>query len=248
MKKLERYGDEKQLMEAKRMLDKARQLSEANPMLGHRGVRLGLTHPEIYEMQMTAVMEATAELVKEGVIVKPKIMIPQVAAYQEVRLVREQFEKIRARVETREGVKLDVKFGTMIETVRATLDADEIAKYAEFFSFGTNDLSQATFSFSREDAEAKFLPFYLEKGVLADNPFETLDEKGVGSLIRMAVESGRKTRPDLEVGICGEHGGDPRSIYLCHRAGLDYVSASAFRIPVARLAAARIALLEKAKS
>jgi pyruvate,orthophosphate dikinase len=247
VKKLERYGDEKQLMEAKRMLDKARQLSEANPMLGHRGVRLGLTHPEIYEMQMTAVMEATADLVKAGVDVKPKVMTPQVAAYQEVKLVREQFEKIRARVEAEQGVKLDIKFGTMIETVRAALDADEIAKYAEFFSFGTNDLSQATFSFSREDAEAKFLPFYLERGVLADNPFETLDDKGVGSLVRMAVESGRKTRPDLEVGICGEHGGDPRSIYLCHKAGLDYVSASAFRIPVARLAAARIALLEKAK-
>jgi pyruvate,orthophosphate dikinase len=248
VKKLERYGEEKQLMEAKRMLDKARQLSEANPMLGHRGVRLGLTNPEIYEMQMTAVMEATAELVKEGVVVKPKIMTPQVAAFQEVKLIREQFERIRAQVEAREGIRLDIKFGTMIETVRATLDADEIAKFAEFFSFGTNDLSQATFSFSREDAEAKFLPFYLERGLLPDNPFETLDDKGVGKLIRMAVESGRKTRPDLEVGICGEHGGDPRSIYLCHRAGLNYVSASAFRIPVARLAAARIALLDSAKS
>ena len=247
VKKVERDGDEKQLIQAKRLLDKARQLSEANPMLGHRGVRLGLTNPEIYEMQMTAVMEATAELVKEGVTVKPKIMIPQVAAYQEVKLIREQFERIRSRVELKEGVKLDVKFGTMIETVRATLDADEIAKYAEFFSFGTNDLSQATFSFSREDAEAKFLPFYLEKGILPDNPFETLDDKGVGTLIRMAVESGRRTRPELEVGICGEHGGDPRSIYLCHRAGLDYVSASAFRIPVARLAAARIALLDRPK-
>jgi pyruvate,orthophosphate dikinase len=245
VKKLEQYGDEKQLMQTKRMLDKARQLSEANPMLGHRGIRLGLTHPEIYEMQITAVMEATAELIKEGVNAKPKIMTPQVALHQEVRLIREQFERIRLLVETRENVKLDVKFGTMVETVRATLDADEIAKYAEFFSFGTNDLSQATFSFSREDAEAKFLPFYLEKGILADNPFETLDEKGVGKLIKMAVESGRKTRPDLEVGICGEHGGDPRSIYLCHKAGLNYVSASAFRIPVARLAAARIALLDK---
>jgi pyruvate,orthophosphate dikinase len=246
VKKLEQYGDEKQLMQAKRMLDKARQLEEANPMLGHRGIRLGLTHPEIYEMQITAVMEATAELIKEGVNVKPKIMTPQVAAAQEVRLVREQFERIRLLVETRENVKLDVKFGTMVETVRAALDADEIAKYTEFFSFGTNDLSQATFSFSREDAEAKFLPFYLEKGILADNPFETIDEKGVGKLIKMAVDAGRKVKPDLEVGICGEHGGDPRSIYLCHRAGLNYVSASAFRIPVARLAAARVALLDKA--
>jgi pyruvate, orthophosphate dikinase len=246
VKKLEQYGDEKQLMQAKRMLDKARQLEEANPMLGHRGIRLGLTHPEIYEMQITAVMEATAELIKEGVNVKPKIMTPQVAAAQEVRLVREQFERIRLLVETRENVKLDVKFGTMVETVRAALDADEIAKYTEFFSFGTNDLSQATFSFSREDAEAKFLPFYLERGILADNPFETIDEKGVGKLIKMAVDAGRKVKPDLEVGICGEHGGDPRSIYLCHRAGLNYVSASAFRIPVARLAAARVALLDRA--
>ncbi len=245
IKKLQQHGEEKQLVQAKRMLDKARNLAEANPMLGHRGVRLGLTHPEIYEMQITAVMEATAELVKEGVNVKPKIMIPQVALHQEVRMVREQFERVKLLVETREGVKLDVKFGTMIETVRAALDADEIARYAEFFSFGTNDLSQATFSFSREDAEAKFLPFYLEKGVLTDNPFETLDEKGVGKLIKMAVEAGRATRPALEVGICGEHGGDPRSIYLCHKAGLNYVSASAFRIPVARLAAARMALLDK---
>jgi pyruvate, orthophosphate dikinase len=245
VKKIEQYGDERQLVETKRMLDKARQLAEANPMLGHRGVRLGLTHPEIYEMQITAVMEATAELIKEGVNAKPKIMIPQVATHEEVKLVREQFEKVMFLIGTRENVNLDVKFGTMVETVRAALDADEIAKYAEFFSFGTNDLSQATFSFSREDAEAKFLPFYLEKGILADNPFETLDERGVGKLITMAVAAGRKTRPDLEVGICGEHGGDPRSIYLCHRAGLNYVSASAFRIPVARLAAARIALLDK---
>ena len=246
--KLQRHGEEKQLMEAKRILDKARQLSEANPMLGHRGVRLGLTHPEIYEMQMTAVMEAAAELMKEGVNVMPKIMTPQVAAYQEVKRIREQFDEVKLKVEKTEGLTLNVKFGTMIETVRACLDADEIAKYAEFFSFGTNDLSQATFSFSREDAEAKFLPFYLEKGILPDNPFETIDDKGVGTLIRLAVESGRRTRPDLEVGICGEHGGDPRSVYICHRARLDYVSASSFRIPVARLAAARIALQERART
>jgi pyruvate,orthophosphate dikinase len=172
-------------------------------------------------------------------------MTPQVAAYQEVKMVKDQFEKIKEEIESEAGVVLDVRFGTMIETVRAALDADEIAKYSEFFSFGTNDLSQATFSFSREDAEAKFLPFYLEHDVLPENPFETLDEKGVGKLIKMAVESGRNTRPSLEVGICGEHGGDPRSIYLCHQAGLDYVSASPFRVPVARLAAARIAILEK---
>jgi pyruvate,orthophosphate dikinase len=243
--RLRRDGQEKELIRVKRMMDKARQLAEANPMLGHRGIRLGITNPEIYEMQMSALMEAAAELTKEGIAVKPKIMTPQVASFQEVKIVKEQFEEQKRKVESQEGVPLDLRFGTMIETVRAVLDADEIAKYAEFFSFGTNDLSQATFSFSREDAEAKFLPFYLEHGVLPENPFETLDEKGVGKLIKMAVESGRSVRPSLEVGICGEHGGDPRSIYLCHEAGLDYVSASPFRVPVARLAAARVAILEK---
>jgi pyruvate,orthophosphate dikinase len=243
--RLRRDGQEKELVRVKRMMDKARQLAEANPMLGHRGIRLGITNPEIYEMQMSALMEAAVDLTKEGIAVKPKIMTPQVASFQEVEVVKAQFEKTKRRVESETGVPIDLRFGTMIETVRAALDADEIAKYAEFFSFGTNDLSQATFSFSREDAEAKFLPFYLERGVLPENPFETLDEKGVGKLIRMAVESGRSTRPSLEVGICGEHGGDPRSIYLCHKAGLDYVSASPFRVPVARLAAARVAILEK---
>jgi len=243
--RLRREGQEKELIRVKRMMDKARQLAEANPMLGHRGIRLGITNPEIYEMQMSALMEAAAELTKEGIAVKPKIMTPQVASFQEVKIVKEQFENQKRKIESQEGVPLDLRFGTMIETVRAVLDADEIAKYAEFFSFGTNDLSQATFSFSREDAEAKFLPFYLEHGVLPENPFETLDEKGVGRLIKMAVESGRSVRPSLEVGICGEHGGDPRSIYLCHEAGLDYVSASPFRVPVARLAAARVAILEK---
>ncbi|MDA4118402.1 MAG: pyruvate, phosphate dikinase [Thaumarchaeota archaeon] len=243
--RLHRHGEEKELVRAKRMLDKVRQLAEANPMLGHRGVRLGITNPEIYEMQITAVMEAAAELIKEGVEVKPKIMTPQVASYQEVRAVKEQFERIKKGIESLNAMTLDISFGTMIETVRAVLDADEIAEYAEFFSFGTNDLSQATFSFSREDAEAKFLPFYLENDILPENPFETLDEKGVGKLIKMAVESGRATRPSLEIGICGEHGGDPRSIYLCHKAGLDYVSASPFRVPVARLAAARVSILEK---
>jgi pyruvate,orthophosphate dikinase len=171
-------------------------------------------------------------------------MVPQVATHQEVMVVRALFEKVRGEVEGRSGVRLDVKLGTMIETVRACLDADEIARYADFFSFGTNDLTQATFSFSREDAEAKFLPYYLEKGLLPENPFQTLDVKGVARLMEIAVQLGRKTRPDLEIGICGEHGGDPQSIYHCHRLGLNYVSASPYRIPVARLAAARIALLE----
>jgi pyruvate,orthophosphate dikinase len=242
---LERVGDKEKLAKAKNMLDKARQLTEANPMLGHRGIRLGITNPEIYEMQIRVILEAAAELKKEGVDAKPKIMVPQVSSHQEIKRVKDLFDSIKREVEKEQNVKLDVRFGTMIETVRAALDADDIAKYAEFFSFGTNDLTQATFSFSREDAEAKFLPFYLENEILSDNPFETLDEKGVIKLIKTAVELGRKTNPNLEVGICGEHGGDPRSVYLCHKAGLNYVSASSFRIPIARLAAARVALEQK---
>jgi pyruvate,orthophosphate dikinase len=201
--RLRRDGQEKELVRVKRMMDKARQLAEANPMLGHRGIRLGITNPEIYEMQMSALMEAAAELTKEGIAVKPKIMTPQVASFQEVKIVKEQFEEQKRKIESQEGVPLDLRFGTMIETVRAVLDADEIAKYAEFFSFGTNDLSQATFSFSREDAEAKFLPFYLEHGVLPENPFETLDEKGVGKLIKMAVESGRASGRRSRLGSAG---------------------------------------------
>jgi pyruvate,orthophosphate dikinase len=237
-------GDEDSRRRLRSMLQRVRELAEANPMLGHRGVRVGITHPEVYEMQIAAILEATAELLREGVDARPKIMVPQVATHQEVMVVRALFEKVRGEVEGRSGVRLDVKLGTMIETVRACLDADEIARYADFFSFGTNDLTQATFSFSREDAEAKFLPYYLEKGLLPENPFQTLDVKGVARLMEIAVQLGRKTRPDLEIGICGEHGGDPQSIYHCHRLGLNYVSASPYRIPVARLAAARIALLE----
>ncbi len=244
---LEKIGNKQRLADARRMLDKARQLMETNPMLGHRGVRLGVTNPEIYTMQMTAVLEAAAELVKEGVDARPKVMVPQVSSHEEVKRVREHFDRVKLAVEKKFGLKLDVKFGTMIEAVRAVLDADEIARYVDFFSFGTNDLTQATFSFSREDAEGKFLPYYLENSLLPDNPFETLDEKGVVRLIGIAVELGRRTNPSLEVGICGEHGGDPRSVYHCHVAGLNYVSASSFRIPVARLAAAHAALKEKQK-
>ncbi len=216
---LEKNGDLKQLSAENRILEKVRQLQEANPMLGHRGVRLGITNPEIYEMQISAVLEATVELLKEGVDARPKIMVPQVSSYQEVKRIKDLFASIESTVEKQSGLKLDVKFGTMIETVRAALDADEIAQYVDFFSFGTNDLTQATFSFSREDAEAKFLPYYLDSGLLLDNPFETLDPKGVGVLIRWAVEMGRKTKPQLEVGICGEHGGDPRSNLPLPRRG-----------------------------
>ena len=227
------------------MLRKVRQLVEVNPMLGHRGVRLGITHPEIYAMQIRAILEAAAECQKEGVAVSPEIMVPQVAELIELERVRSLIGTILPGVEAVSGVKVAFKFGSMMEVVRGCLRAAEIARVAEFFSFGTNDLTQATFSFSREDAENKFLPAYIEKGILKDNPFEVLDVKGVGRLMEMAVKWGRETRPNLKVGICGEHGGQPESIRFCHYVGLDYVSCSAPRVPIARLAAAQAKLLEQ---
>ncbi len=226
------------------MLRKVRQLSEVNPMLGHRGVRLGITHPEIYGMQIRAILEAAAECRKEGVAVSPEIMVPQVAEVNELRRVRALIDTMLPEVEATSGVEVSFKFGSMMEVVRACLRAEEIAGIAQFFSFGTNDLTQATFSFSREDAENKFLPNYIEKGILKDNPFEILDVKGVGRLMDMAVQWGRKARPDLKVGICGEHGGQPEAIRFCHHVGLDYVSCSGPRVPIARLAAAQAKLLE----
>lgn len=224
------------------MLQKVRSLSETNPMLGHRGVRLGLTFPEIYAMQVRAAMQAEAECVAKGMQVQAKIMVPQVSTPQELVRVKEQVEQVRAEVEAETGQKLHTRFGTMIEVVRACMRADDLAAKADFFSFGTNDLTQATFSFSREDAENKFLPMYNRNGILRDNPFEVLDEEGVGKLMQLAVQWGREIKPELDVGICGEHGGHPQSIRLCHRIGLDYVSCSAPRVPVARLAAAHAAL------
>jgi len=225
------------------MLRKVGELYEVNPMLGHRGVRLGLTYPEIYEMQIRAILEATAQCLKEGSPVAPEIMVPQVINAEELRRVRSLVDRIQTEIESQYGVKLAFKFGSMIETVRACTRAQEVAEVAEFFSFGTNDLTQATFSFSREDAENKFLPLYTETAVLEDNPFEVLDIKGVGVLMEMAVERGRRTKPELKVGICGEQGGHPASIAFCHKVGLNYVSCSAPRVPVARLAAAHAALL-----
>ncbi len=221
-------------------------LTEANPMMGHRGVRVGVTFPEIYKGLTRAILEAAGELIKEGYNPKVQIMIPQVALASEIKYVKEKAILPTAReVEQRLGVKIPFQIGTMMETVRSCLVADEIAKEVEFFSFGTNDLTQATFSFSRDDVENKFLPQYLELDLLEYNPFETIDEKGVGQLVKMAVEKGRSANPSLEVGICGEHGGDPKSIHFFHKAGLDYVSASPFRILVARLAAAHAALKDK---
>jgi pyruvate,orthophosphate dikinase len=225
------------------MLLKVRELSEVNPMLGHRGVRLGITYPEIYGMQIRAILEAAAECAKEGIAAQPEIMVPQVCTAQELLRVKAVVAEIQAEVEAQYGLKLAFKFGTMIEVVRACMRAEKLAEVAEFFSFGTNDLTQSTFSFSREDAENKFLPFYNETHILQDNPFEVLDVKGVGQLMQLAVDWGRRARPALKVGICGEQGGHPESIRFCHASDLDYVSCSAPRVPIARLAAARAALL-----
>jgi len=236
---------ESAIAKKKQMLLKVRELFEVNPMLGHRGVRLGITYPEIYEMQIRAILEAAAECTKEGIEVRPEIMVPQVCTNQELIWVRQIMDKVLLEVEAEHNIKIKFKFGSMIEVVRACMRAGHLAETAEFFSFGTNDLTQSTFSFSREDAENKFLPLYEENNILQDNPFETLDVKGVGRLMEIAVRWGRKTNPDLKVGICGEQAGHPQSIRFCHHIGLSYVSCSAPRVPIARLAAAQAKLTEK---
>jgi len=233
------------LTRKERMLKKVRELQETNPMLGHRGVRLGITYPEIYAMQIEAILEAAVECEKRGVEVQPEIMVPQVITSQELAHVTRTIGELTSNLKAEFGVNVHIKFGTMIETVRACTRAKKLAASAEFFSFGTNDLTQATFSFSREDAENKFLPMYNDSGILQDNPFEVLDIQGVGQLINMAVWNGRSVRPDLKIGICGEQGGHPASIRFCHHLGLNYVSCSGPRVPVARLAAANAKLTEK---
>jgi pyruvate,orthophosphate dikinase len=232
------------LVKKERMLQKVRELEETNPMLGHRGVRLGITYPEIYAMQIQAILEAAAECAQQGIEVSPEIMVPQVITSQELQRVRETVDQLTAKLQEESGEQLEFKFGTMIETVRACTRATKLADYAEFFSFGTNDLTQAVFSFSREDAENKFLPMYNDSGILQDNPFEVLDIQGLGQLIEMAVSRGRKARPELKIGICGEQGGHPESIRFCHHVRLNYVSCSGPRVPIARLAAANAKLLE----
>ena len=228
-----------------RLLEAVKHSREANPMLGLRGCRLGIMFPEITRMQVRAIFEAACRLQREGVDVRPEIMIPLVGLAEELRVEREALEAEAKSVMEREGVSVAYKFGTMIEIPRAALVADEIARHAEFFSFGTNDLTQTTMGYSRDDAEPKFLLDYIEEGILPNNPFQTIDRKGVGQLMRMCVQRGRKVRPNLEIGICGEHGGDPASIDLCHEIGLNYVSCSPFRVPVARLAAAHATLRRK---
>ena len=230
------------LKEQEQLLGEVEALREANPMLGLRGVRLGIHMPEVTEMQVRAIMEAAVEVSKEGVDVHPEVMIPLISHVNELKIQQAALEKVATEVMVEQKVDIDYKFGTMIEIPRAALTAREVAEYAEFFSFGTNDLTQTTYGISRDDAEASFLVEYIEKEILPANPFQTIDPDGVGRLMRMATDEGRETRPDLEVGICGEHGGDPDSIRLCHEYGLDYVSCSPYRVPVARLAAAHAAM------
>ncbi len=238
----ESHLEEDVIVKKEKTLRKVRSLAEVNPMLGHRGVRLGITFPEIYSMQIQAVLEAAALCAKEGIEVYPEIMVPQVATVEELMRIHSYVKRIHKIVELTHGIDVQYKFGSMLEVVRACMRAGRMAEDAEFFSFGTNDLTQATFSFSREDAENKFLPAYNETGILQDNPFEVLDIKGVGEVMKIAVERGRSTRPDLKIGICGEHGGHPESIAFCHEIGLNYVSCSGPRVPIARLAAAQAQL------
>ncbi len=241
-------GDEpEKLAEKEALLKAVAAMREANPMLGLRGIRLGITMPGIIKMQVRAIFEAACNVAKEGVVVKPEVMIPLVGHVNELRVTQTALEEVARQVMAEQGVQIEYKFGTMIEIPRAALTAGEIAELAQFFSFGTNDLTQTTFGYSRDDAEGKFLLRYVEEGILPVNPFQELDRAGVGRLMQIAVEEGRKTRPDLEVGICGEHGGDPSSIEFCHQLGLNYVSCSPFRVPVARLAAAQAALGQVAR-
>ena len=229
------------------MLNLVEAMSESNPMMGLRGCRLGLTYPEINEMQVRAIFSAACDLKKEGLNVKPEVMIPLVGHSNELKEARAVLERVAKEVMDEKGVCVDYQFGTMIEIPRAALTADKVAEYAEFFSFGTNDLTQMTFGFSRDDAEGKFLNNYVEKKILPANPFETLDQEGVGELMKIALEKALIVRPNLKRGICGEHGGDPDSVKFCHRIGLNYVSCSPFRVPQARLAAAQAAIEEKNK-
>ena len=236
------------LKRLEKVMARVEELHEANPMLGLRGVRLSILFPEITRMQVRAIMEAACDLRKRKIDARPEIMIPLAGTLAELRVVHQELKPVVEQVQKEKGVRVTYKFGTMIEIPRAALTAGEIATEAEFFSFGTNDLTQTTFGYSRDDAERHFIVKYLERKILARNPFETIDENGVGRLMGIAVAEGRKTRPKMEIGICGEHGGDPESIHLCHSLGLNYVSCSPFRVPVARLAAAQAAIGDSASS
>jgi pyruvate,orthophosphate dikinase len=235
-------GETAGLAEKEKLLNAVKGMHESNPMMGLRGVRLSISMPEIVEMQVRAIFEAAADCAKRGVVVKPEVMIPLTGTVRELEWIQPRLERIASAVMAEKKVNFHYKFGTMIEIPRAAVTAAEIARHAQFFSFGTNDLTQMTFGYSRDDAERNFLVTYVEQGILPKNPFQTLDREGVGRLMKMAIEDGRSTRSDLEVGICGEHGGDPESIEWCHIIGNNYVSCSPFRVPIARLAAAHVAL------
>ena len=232
--------DSEELLEKQKLLKKIELLHESNPMMGLRGCRLGITFPEINEMQVKAIIEAAINLKKEGFTVLPEIMIPLIGHANELKFVKEQLERVAKKTMEEHEQIIDYKFGTMIEIPRAAITADEIAEYADFFSFGTNDLTQMTFGYSRDDAENKFLQKYLETKILKDNPFDTIDQKGVGELMRIAVEKGRKIKPDLKLGVCGEHGGDPESIKFVSSLGISYVSCSPYRVPIAILSSAQV--------
>jgi pyruvate, orthophosphate dikinase len=241
-------GEKDGLEQKEHLLAAIKGLHESNPMMGLRGVRLSIAMPEIVEMQVRAIFEAAADCTKRGVVVRPEVMIPLTGTVKELEWIQPRLERIASTVMGEKGVQFHYKFGTMIEIPRAAVTAAEVATLAQFFSFGTNDLTQMTFGYSRDDAERNFLVTYVEQGILPKNPFQTLDREGVGKLMAWAITEGRKTRPDLEVGICGEHGGDPESIEWCHLIGNNYVSCSPFRVPIARLAAAHVALKHSGKS
>jgi pyruvate,orthophosphate dikinase len=240
--RLQRGSDDPQFKIRDAILHRVLQLHEQNPMLGLRVCRLGIVYPEIYAMQVRAIFEAACDLKARGVDARPDVMIPGVGTQTEMQTTRDAASAVAAAVLSERGVSLDYRIGTMIELPRACIVAGSLAEYAQFFSFGTNDLTQTTFGYSRDDAEASFIPVYLEQRILKDDPFQVLDRTGVGALMEIAVAGGRKQRPGLKIGICGEHGGEPSSIAFCERLGLDYVSCSPFRVPIARLAAAQAAI------
>ena len=241
------YRENDNSRKTKRVLDRARELAEVNPMMGHRGVRVGITYPEIYRMQITALFEAAAQLAKGKINAKPQIMIPQIGSLEELNYIKSIYDDVKKQMQQKHKMRFKINFGTMLEVVRACLTSDELVNTAEFFSFGTNDLTQAVFSFSREDAEGKFLPEYMEKELIEISPFQSIDVNGVGHLMKIGIKQGRDIKKDLEIGICGEHGGDPNSIKFCHSVDVSYVSASPHRIPIAIVAAAQAAIEQKKK-
>jgi len=242
--KVKKSKNKKKINELEELLERVKALSEFNPMLGHRGCRLGITYPEIIEMQARAIFEAACQLAKERKKVRPEIMVPLVGSVEELAHQKKIIVEVAEEMMKKYKVKIPYSVGTMIEIPRAAIRADEIAGQAEFFSFGTNDLTQTTYGISRDDGVG-FINYYLVHGIWPDNPFETIDIQGVGELMKWAVERGRQTKKDLKVGICGVHGGDPRSIFFCHQIKLNYVSCSAYQVPIARLAAAQVAIREK---